>query len=577
MAVESWQTGVNGTRWDSTGELTGLIVDDNRSLLPAGVDPRQNALADIKSRKGSITSPQTRDDLTTILTDGNPESFWKVTRERRPDGTSILIDLGAVLPINRIRFLGDEETFLRAYELFVHAGDPGQLQDDRPITFTNQIHTNLEQDSPVIDVETPLQFVRFIRLVSRSTQEFTLVEAEVFGDGFAPTGGFESGIIDLGKPANFGRFELLAQTDSLTGVVLQTRTGSVPDPHIYYRKTEIFQGVEQIQEAIVPIGFSEAAETYEQLVAFDRGRVEDNVEDWSPWSAPYERLSGEMLSPGNRRYLQFRLSFFSKDVRRAATAKSFSFEYSTPTLAQALSGEISPSSVVLGEPHIFDYYIRAEFGPDNRGFDRVEVETPFRATLKAVALNGAPIAFEKLEGEDRLSVLLTENRIAASGQVLRVTFEALVTVYGTTFFGKVFDSQSGELGQHVIAGDATPASSSDRLSIHGELREELVLNLQTTPAVFTPNGDGVNDELEISYLLLRALIPVPVELTLFDLAGRSVHQLQRADKLNGPHRIAWDGRGDDGRVVPPGLYVLTLSIDTDTGSENQTRIVGVVY
>ena len=95
-----------------------------------------------------------------------------------------------------------------------------------------------------------------------------------------------------------------------------------------------------------------------------------------------------------------------------------------------------------------------------------------------------------------------------SGQLLRIRFEAMVTVYGTTFFAKVFDSQTGELGQDVVAGDATPEAQADRLSIQGALRQELVLELQADPPVFSPNGDGINDQLQVSYILLRALSQV---------------------------------------------------------------------
>jgi len=576
-AIENWQAGVSGTSWESIGELVGLTTEA-RGLIPAVVDSKTNALTDIKKRGGIIDSPQSREDLISLLTDGNSDTFWWVTRERRPDGTSILIDLGAILPINRIRFLGDEETFLRAYELFVHSGDPEQLREDRPVAFTHMVSSNPEQSEPIIDVQIPLQFVRFIRLISRSGQEFILEEAEVFGDGFAPTGSFISEVIDLGNPANFGKIDLQASIDSLTGIVLQTRTGSVPDPRIFYRKTDIFQGEERSEEEILPVGSPEAYEEYDDLIAADKGRIVDNIDEWSPWSSPYEDFTGDLISPGNRRYLQFRLLFSSQDARHGSAVDLFSFEYSLPVLARELTAEISPALVTLGESHTFDYYIRAEFGPDNPGFDRIEIRTPFRASIRSVELDGASLPYEGIEeDENTLGVQLTADRITTSGQTLRITFDALVTVYGTTFFGKVFDSQSGELGQDVIPGDATPASLTDKLSIQGELHKELVLDLETDPPAFSPNGDGINDELEVSYILLRALTPVPVELTLYDLSGRTVRQLQTGDVVNGPQTFTWNGQDDSGQLVPPGLYILKLSVDTDTGSEQQTHLVGVAY
>ena len=579
-AVEVWTAGGSGFAWDDVGELTGLTTDEF-VLLPAVVDSTTNAVENLtlKRRGGAISSPQSREDLTGLLTDGNAETFWRVTRERRPDGTSMLIDLGAILPINRIRFQGNPDIFLRAYELFVHDGNPAQLREDRPIAFINQVSANLEQSEAAIDAHIPLQFVRFIRLISRSGQEFIIEEAEVFGDGFAPTGSYLSQVIDLGEAANFGQLRLQTRSDPLTNVVLQTRTGTVPDPKIYYRKTEVFEGEDRQEEAILPIGSPESADEYDDLTSSNKGAIIDNIDEWSPWSAPYEDFFGAVLSPGNRRYVQFRLLFSSEDARQSALVDSFSFDYSVPTLAEVLTAEVTPATVTLGESNTFSYYIHSTFGPANNGFDRVEIRTPFKATVHSVELDGEPVGFTEADAQDdsRLAIQLTDDRVTESGQLLHIRFEAMVTVYGTTFFAKVFDSQTSELGQDVVAGDATPEAEADRLSIQGALRQELVLELRADPPVFSPNGDGINDQLQVSYILLRALSQVPADLSVHDLAGRPVRRLQESGALNGPQYVTWDGLDERGATAPPGLYILRLSIDTDTGSEERSLLVGLAY
>ena len=579
-AVEVWTAGGSGFAWDDVGELTGLTTDEF-VLLPAVVDSTTNAVENLtlKRRGGAISSPQSREDLTGLLTDGNAETFWRVTRERRPDGTSMLIDLGAILPINRIRFQGNPDIFLRAYELFVHDGNPAQLREDRPIAFINQVSANLEQSEANIDAHIPLQFVRFIRLISRSGQEFIIEEAEVFGDGFAPTGSYLSQVIDLGEAANLGQLRLQTRSDPLTNVVLQTRTGTVSDPKIYYRKTEVFEGEDRQEEAILPIGSAAAAAEYDDLTSSNKGAIIDNIDEWSPWSAPYEDFFGAVLSPGNRRYVQFRLLFSSEDARQSALVDSFSFDYSVPTLAEDLTAEVTPATVTLGESNTFSYYIRSTFGPVNDGFDRVEIRTPFKATVHSVELDGEPVGFTEEDAQDdsRLAIQLTDERVTESGQLLHIRFEAMVTVYGTTFFAKVFDSQTSELGQDVVAGDATPEAEADRLSIQGALRQELVLELRADPPVFSPNGDGINDQLQVSYILLRALSQVPADLSVHDLAGRPVRRLQESGALNGPQHVSWDGLDESGATAPPGLYILRLSIDTDTGSEDRSLLVGLAY
>jgi len=240
---------------------------------------------------------------------------------------------------------------------------------------------------------------------------------------------------------------------------------------------------------------------------------------------------------------------------------------------------VTPATVTLGESNTFDYYIHSEFDSANDGFDQVQIQTPFKATVQSVELDGVPVAFSEIdsENESSLTIQLNNDRVSESGQLLRVTFDALVTVYGTTFFAKVFDSQTGELGQAVVPGDATPAAQTNRLSIQGALRQELVLELQANPPVFSPNGDGVNDELQVSYVLLRALSQVPIDVTLYDLSGRTIRHLQNNGALNGPQKVSWNGRNEEGAMAPPGLYLLRLSIETDTGSENRTLLVGLAY
>ena len=577
-AVEQWVAGGSGFAWEDVGELTGLTTDES-TLLPAVVDSTTNAVNNLPlvRRGGSVSSPQSREDLTGLLTDGNAETFWRVTRERRPDGTSMLIDLGAILPINRIRFQGNREIFLRAYELFVHDGNPAQLREGLPIAFINQVSSNLEQGEPDIDVQIPLQFVRFIRLISRSGQEFILEETEVFGDGFAPTGSYLSDVIDLGQAANFGQIRLQTRVDPLTNVVLQTRTGIVPDPKVYYRKTEVFEGEDRQEEAILPVGSPEAKEEYDDLTSSNKGQIIDNIDEWSPWSAPYEDFFGAMLSPGNRRYVQFRLSFSSDDARQSAFVDSFAFDYSIPTLAQELIAEVTPATVTLGESNTFDYFIRSQIGNANDGFDRVKIQTPFKATVREVQLDGAPVAFSEIDPGDgsNLTIQLDDDRITESGQLLRVTFDAMVTVYGTTFFAKVFDSQTGELGQDVIAGDAAPEAESNSLSIQGELRRELVLELKSDPPVFSPNGDGINDQLEVRFVAFKAQ-DTEIRVEVFDLAGRKIAALTQGSQ-GSQQLFTWDGRDAKGATAEPDFYLLRIDLGAEADDDTALHSIAVAY
>jgi flagellar hook assembly protein FlgD len=53
--------------------------------------------------------------------------------------------------------------------------------------------------------------------------------------------------------------------------------------------------------------------------------------------------------------------------------------------------------------------------------------------------------------------------------------------------------------------------------------------------------------------------------------------VEKSGQLNGPQVILWDGRDEGGELVPPGVYLVRLSIDTDTGTEERSLAVGVAY
>lgn len=53
--------------------------------------------------------------------------------------------------------------------------------------------------------------------------------------------------------------------------------------------------------------------------------------------------------------------------------------------------------------------------------------------------------------------------------------------------------------------------------------------------------------------------PVEADARIFDLQGRAVATLHRGPLARGLTSFAWDGRGDDGGVLPSGLYLLRFS------------------
>ena len=114
------------------------------------------------------------------------------------------------------------------------------------------------------------------------------------------------------------------------------------------------------------------------------------------------------------------------------------------------------------------------------------------------------------------------------------------------------------------------------MALQGSLIQDVAM-LQ----VFTPNGDGVNDELQISFALLKVLEERPLEVTFYDLSGRLMGQGQStAGTLSGKvgeQAFTWDGRSLAGQVVPPGIYLCRIKVAADDQDSQFMRLVHVAY
>jgi subtilase family serine protease/flagellar hook assembly protein FlgD len=68
---------------------------------------------------------------------------------------------------------------------------------------------------------------------------------------------------------------------------------------------------------------------------------------------------------------------------------------------------------------------------------------------------------------------------------------------------------------------------------------------------FSPNGDGVQDTVELNY---RVLAPVHLDVTISDEQNNPVRTYLRDYATPANDLISWDGRDESGRVVPDGKY-----------------------
>ena len=172
--------------------------------------------------------------------------------------------------------------------------------------------------------------------------------------------------------------------------------------------------------------------------------------------------------------------------------------------------------------------------------------------------------------------------ILGQGPLIHLRFAAAIFRNGTTFKPFVRHSAAGtdgNLWQQVEPGDATALTDSRQLTLSIPVGGEVLGDLSLSPNPFTPNGDGINDELTVAFSIFQVTQARQARLRLYSLDGRLIWE-NSTQVSGGPQQIRWNGRDEADRTVPPGLYICRIDFGADSDRATDTavaRIVAVVY
>jgi gliding motility-associated-like protein len=402
--------------------------------------------------------------------------------------------------------------------------------------------------------------VRLRSAFSRALQLFAF-----HAEGYPAQVEMESADIPLGAAVSLRAVEWDADIPPGTAIRVSTQTGN---GYTTVRRYFLINGVEVTKEA------------YDSAKSRNRGDItETRVRDetWSDWSEVHRFSGQDFQSPSPRQWLRVRVRLLSDDEGlRMPTLRSLRFLASSPVIAAGLQGEVFPKEAVLDSLQAFRYTVQPlGTNPADMGFNRIGLALPPGIDLEflraTVAGETVPATAERLSDPmsgDSLLVDLQPSVVRRDS--VEIHFHARLVDSPTSFDASVSNVAAQGRSQGVVPA----AFGADLVYVPEAVAgRDLVRNLRHA-AVFSPNGDGINDELVVDFTVVKTASAARVRV--FDLAGRAVADLANDSPDSRQASFRWDGHAA-GRPVPPGLYVLRIEVQADAGGHPVQRAVSVAY
>jgi hypothetical protein len=588
--------------------------------------------------KGCCGTSSTVDNALNLI-DGSGATYNPVT-SNSINSEYYTIDLGVPVPLFRFAMSAPDAGFYRSDGTPLEEDAiPAFEVSIAPDTNNDVLHTSnpigdiiteaRENVNPKIATDFSKQYVRYVRYKRKNSildaatnqssghsgtaRKGTVAEFFLWGEGIPKRATYKTAIFDLGEVVNFGRLfwkitpmrvvDRIAEEapDAKVWVEVEARTGIDAEPDVYYEFTDMgtrvvveqdrYQGKLKNQSSDITNadGLGGTLTLTTRPKPGIRAGIEYDQDNWTFWSFP-TTASGQPLNLNRGSHLQLKLVLHSERFNEFARLDSLWIETS-PILASRILGEVAQleqprpargvAEVPLGELTDFSYDLKADFAAGEPGFNALRISTgSVKTTFKGLEIDGVavdPAGVEVIEGN--LVVRFAERISGANNPDLRVIFASEVFDFARTFQGEVFNQGSGDLAQPIQGGDVNSEVSTNSLRVlaSSSANPQLVQNLDFSSGIVTPNGDGVNDELVISYSLYALPQFVPVQLQIFGLDGRQVARVAQGQQGSGPQTMRWDGRDERGAVLTPGIYLIGVGIESENKSDLQLQPIAIAY
>ena len=542
---DSWQVVQQGAM--DVSQIENMLAPAIEVIagFPSGIDlgSREGSLIlkQIRGQNLALDMPATRPEVV----DGNVGSSWDPPTNALNFAASI--DLQVRRNIHTVRVLTRgtnpaqlEENSLRGYSV--------QASDDQiRWTEVGVIHDITRFDWTEVTF-TPV-WTRYLRIVIVDINPVAapkVGEIEIYGDGFTDEAVYLSELKSLGSAdslKNFGRVHWDAEVPQRTDLTVQFRTGN-------------------------------SAADFEDP---DRG-----------WSEPLEERDMWFPAAEPRRLLQYRVTMRSRDDRRTPEFKGIGGDYSGEIAVSGSRGHVVPNMARMGADTLFTYTLDLDFSEEDVGIERVRIAVPSEAELAAGDELAAVLA-DWHSTQSTLELVFSEPLRDVEQLVIPFVARSYANVHR---FRADLHSPGSENPLNVAEADGEDPVTGEALSwsvVTTTSTEAALSAVRADPAVFTPNGDGVNDDTVIEFVLSKIDAPRPVRVRIYDLSGVLARDLNpdnlvAGTYLGGGGRGArpdapgyWDGTDDQGSLVPPGIYLFRIEAEVDTGDEVASGIINVAY
>ncbi len=469
--------------------------------------------------------------------DGRANTAWNINDQQLNDGASV--DLAQRRLVTGVRVLTEGEGAEDYAENSVK-GYAVQVSNDGFLWTEVAVIQNIDQ--PDQFERTALFFepisTRFVRVVIAQVLPLTravIAEIQILGQGHALSGSYTSPAHDLGRAArkNFGQVQWWGEVPEGTTLTLQFRSAATPDA-------------------------------------------------WSPWSSAVSDTVSELDVPEPRQFVQYRVNLATESDLVTPRLDSLKFEFTDTFPVSNSMASVEPNLAVLGRDTTFTYTLDLDFDAGDTGVGRIEIDVPSLPTEVAVTAPAGVQLSEPVLFGNKIEVTV-DGTWDTDGQ-LTMQFDARLLSHAFTFSTRLFGPNSEE---PIHSEEDTRLNRSWTVRA-GEVQGPLLSGIKVNPSVFSPNGDTNNDDTVVEFTLSRVSEPQNVQISILDLSGRLIRDLDgglltSGQYLRPPRGLAmdepgfWNGKDDEGNTVPPGIYLVRVRAVLEREEEVRVRPVAVAY